>query len=351
MSAKIVIASYTESLKAVLARNISGSNIDVKLSYNLIDAASNFSPTEPNVLIYDIDGGIRPTTYISSVLRKYNLLIILTGSNPKRAYDYYAFGIKDYIIKPSDFNSSDGREFLIAVTERIKAFFKANHGHHQRTLFHHTANQHRNIPSHQLYNTKFGHKSDFVIAVAASTGGTEALDDIMRALPDDLPPILVVQHMPNSMFTKQFAKRLDNYSKLSVKEAEDYEPIYPGNAYIAPGDLHMTLSRSSGQLIVECKTGKRVNGVRPAADILFNSVAEVMADKAIGVILTGMGADGAKGLSIMKTAGSMNIGQDEKSCVVYGMPKVAYSLGCIDEQLPLSEIPQKIVEFAKLYNV
>ncbi len=363
MSAKIIIASYTENLRSTLKRNISGSNVDVILSYNLIEAASHFSPAEPNILIYDIDRGAKPTSYVRTLLNKYNLLIILTGSSPKKAYDYYAFGVKDYIITPENFSSADGKEFLIAITERIKTFFNSSHGQHrgfnsnQRkfnniTTSHAHNYSHTNLNhGHPIYTTKFGHKKDFVIAIAASTGGTEALDLILRALPAELPPILVVQHMPSSMFTQQFAKRLDNYSELSVKEAENYEPIYSGNVYIAPGDLHMTLKKQAGQLIVECGTGNRVNGVRPAADILFNSVAEVMADKAIGVILTGMGADGAKGLSVMKAAGSINIGQDKESCVVYGMPKVAYDLGAVDIQLPLSEIPQKIVELVKKYDV
>jgi len=364
MSAKIIIASYSESLRTTLKRNISGSNIDVILSYNLIEAASHFSPAEPNILIYDIDRGTKPTNYVRTLLNKYNLLIILTGSSPKKAYDYYAFGVKDYIITPENFNSADGKEFLIAITERVKTFFNSNHGQHKgfssnQRIFNNTISHththtytHQNLNhGHPIYNTKFGHKKDFVIAIAASTGGTEALDLIMRALPANLPPILVVQHMPSSMFTQQFAKRLDNFSELTIKEAENFEPIYSGNVYIAPGDLHMTLKKQAGQLILECGTGNRVNGVRPAADILFNSVADTMANKAIGVILTGMGADGAKGLSVMKAAGSINIGQDKESCVVYGMPKVAYDLGALDIQLPLSKIPQKIVELVKKYDI
>ena len=194
----------------------------------------------------------------------------------------------------------------------------------------------------QLANSKLGHKKDCIIAIASSTGGPEALDKILRMLPEDLPPILIAQHMP-STFTKQFAQRLNNYSALTVKEAEDSEPIYPGHVYIAPGDFHMVVKKRGNELFLNCITGSKVNGVRPAADVLFESIANIMPSKSIGVILTGMGADGAKGLCMMKNVGSYNIGQDETSCVIYGMPRVAYNLGCLDVQLPLDKIPDRIV--------
>jgi len=363
MPARIVIASYDKFLKNALARNVSGPDRNIKLAFNIVEAASHFSLTEPNILIYDIDDGVSPSKYISLLLNKYSLLIILTGSNPKKAYNYFAFGVKDYIIKPDGLNSPDGEEFFVAIKERVKMFISEVGRHHIKTRmsgantatrfnphpggrpqhFFHNQNQNHHINHHNL-NEKY--KNDIVIAIASSTGGTEALDQILKVLPPELPPILIVQHITSS-FTKQFAKRLDNYSALTIKEAEDYEPVYPGTVYIAPGDFHMTIARRGKELIIQCVTDKKINGVRPSADILFNSVAEVMGNKAIGVILTGMGADGAKGLNIMKSAGSINIGQDEKSCVVYGMPKVAYELGCIDEQLPLSKIPEKLIELSK----
>ncbi len=356
MSAKIIIASYTKSLKNTLARNIVGLNIDVKFSFNIVEAASYFSTTEPNILIYDIDNGANPSKYISMLLNKYKLLIILTGANPKRAYDFYSFGIKDYIIKPDNFSSSDGEEYILSIKERIRMFFeevKRTHKGSGLTSFslNHQSNRHHSLLHNHKHNynniSKFGYKNDIVIAIASSTGGTEALDKIVRELPADMPPILVVQHMASS-FTKHFAKRLNNFSNLNIKEAEDGEIVYPETLYIAPGDFHMRLVKSSDKLVIRCVTDKKVNGVRPAADVLFESVAQIMGNKAIGVILTGMGSDGAKGLSIMKKAGSINIGQDEETSLVYGMPRVAYELGCIDEQLPLSKISQKIIELSKM---
>ncbi len=355
MLARIVIASYDKFLKNALARDVSGPDRNIKLAFNIVEAAHHFSAAEPNILIYDIDNGVSPSKYISILLNKYSLLIILVGSNPKRAYDYFAFGVKDYIIKPNNLDSSDGKEFLVAIKERTKTFISESMRHIRPKTTANTLtrfNPHPGgRPTHLFYNHHNNniseeYKNDIVIAIASSTGGTEALEKILTVLPADLPPILIVQHITSS-FTKQFARRLDNYSELTIKEAEDFEPVYPGTVYIAPGDFHMTVARQSGELIIQCNTGKKVNGVRPSADILFNSVAEVMGNKAIGVILTGMGADGAKGLNIMKSAGSINIGQDEASCVVYGMPKVAYELGCINEQLPLSKIPKKLIELSK----
>ena len=371
MPARIVIASYDQVLKEVLSRNISGSNIQVDLAYNIVQSEAYFSSSEPNVLIFDIDNGTAPSRYISLLLEKYNLLIVLTGSDPKKAFDFYKYGVKDYIIKPKKFNSADGRELIVAVTERIKKFFSVvndSRTNTQRTPSHSSrfmqnrfiangsamphANRHSypNSMHNQMATSKLGHnKNDSVIAIAASTGGPDALDSILRNLPVDLPPILIVQHMP-SKFTYQFAQRINNYSKLEIKEAEDGEPVYSGYAYIAPGGLHMIIKKMGGQLCIKCIAGKKVNGVCPAADVLFSSVAEVMADRAIGVILTGMGADGAKGLSIMKSAGSVNIGQDKETSVVYGMPRVAYDLNCLDYQLSLDRIPQKIVDLSKKFQ-
>ncbi len=342
MAAKVVVASYTDDLKNAVVRNISGRNVDIVSSYNIVEAVSRFSASAPNILILDIDGGVLPSRYISMLLDKYNLLIILTGKQPKKAFDFYAYGVKDYIIKPDDFDSADGHEFLTSVTERIKMFFKNTHSEH--TPRHSGSFSSRGI--RETANSRLSHKNEFVIAIASSTGGTEALNDILTVLPENLPPILIVQHMPKT-FTKSFAKRLDNYTKLNVKEAENMEMVYPGNVYIAPGDVHMVLSRRSGQLVLECRDGGKVHGVRPSADVLFNSVAEVMHEKALGVILTGMGSDGARGLNFMRNNGARTLGQDEKSSVIYGMPKAAFDIGAVEKQVSLLQMPQKIVEMVE----
>jgi len=181
-----------------------------------------------------------------------------------------------------------------------------------------------------------------VIAIGASTGGTEALKNVLTKMPSNSPGIVVVQHMP-AHFTTAFAERLNGICQMSVKEAEDNDSVTPGTVLIAPGNYHMIFRRSGARYYVEIKTGPMVHHQRPAVDILFKSTAKYAGANAIGVILTGMGADGAEGLLEMKQAGASTIAQDERSCVVFGMPKEAIKLGAADKIVPLDQIAQEII--------
>jgi two-component system chemotaxis response regulator CheB len=182
-----------------------------------------------------------------------------------------------------------------------------------------------------------------IIAIGASTGGTEALKDVLTRLPATIPGIVIVQHMPAN-FTKSFAERLDSLCAFRVKEAEDGDTVTPGLALLAPGNFHMVMRRSGSRYYVNVKTGPLVCHQRPAVDVLFNSVAAFVGNNAIGVILTGMGKDGAQGMLKMKEAGAKTIAQDEKSCVVFGMPKEAIAYGGVDQIKPLDHISQAIVD-------
>lgn len=179
--------------------------------------------------------------------------------------------------------------------------------------------------------------TDTVIAIGASTGGTEAVKDILAALPPNMPPVLVTQHMPER-FTHSWAGRLNDLSRLSVKEAQDGDSVLPGHVLIAPGNYHMTLVRSGARYSVRITQDPPVNRHRPSVDMMFDSVARYAGANAIGVILTGMGADGANGLLTMRQAGAHTIAQDESTCVVFGMPKEAIRRGGVDRILPLQEI-------------
>jgi len=180
--------------------------------------------------------------------------------------------------------------------------------------------------------------TDTIIAIGASTGGTEALRDILEVLPPNTPPIIITQHMPER-FTKHFADRLDQMCQIRVKEAEDGDTVIPGQALIAPGSFHMELRRSGAKYHVVTNQNPPVNRHRPSVDVMFRSVAQYAGRNSLGVILTGMGNDGAAGMLEMKQAGAYNISQDEDSCVVFGMPKEAIKAGGVDKILPLSEIP------------
>jgi two-component system, chemotaxis family, protein-glutamate methylesterase/glutaminase len=188
----------------------------------------------------------------------------------------------------------------------------------------------------------FTQTTNKIIAIGASTGGTEALKKVLMKMPPNSPGIIIVQHMPAN-FTSAFAARLNDLCQISVKEAEDNDSVIPGTALVAPGNFHMILRRSGARYYVEIKTGPMVHHQRPAVDVLFKSTAQYAGANAIGVILTGMGSDGAEGLLEMKKNGAGTIAQDEKSCVVFGMPKEAIKLGAADKIVALEMIPAEII--------
>ena len=184
---------------------------------------------------------------------------------------------------------------------------------------------------------------DTIIAVGTSTGGTDALRELLLPMPADCPGLVIVQHMPE-MFTTAFARRLDELCEIEVSEARDGESVCPGRALIAPGNRHMRLDRKGAHYVVRVEDGPLVTRHRPSVDVLFSSVARIAGADAVGVIMTGMGDDGAAGLLEMKRAGARTIAQDEKSCVVFGMPQKAIARGAVDEVLPLDQISRRLLK-------
>ena len=182
-----------------------------------------------------------------------------------------------------------------------------------------------------------------IIAIGASTGGTKAIETVLIGMPATAPGIVIVQHMPEN-FTTSFAKRLDEVCALEVREAHDNDHVTPGVALLAPGNHHMVLARSGGTYLVKIKEGPRVHYQRPSVDVLFQSVAQTAGRNAVGAILTGMGADGAKGLLAMRASGAYTLAQDEASCVVFGMPKEAIKMGAADEVVHLGCMSQAIIQ-------
>jgi two-component system chemotaxis response regulator CheB len=197
-------------------------------------------------------------------------------------------------------------------------------------------------PAREKVSLALSETTQKIIALGASTGGTEALKEILMEFPPNIPGMVIVQHMP-AQFTKAFAERLNGLCAIAVKEAQDGDSVLNGQALIAPGNFHMVLRRSGARYFVNVKDGPMVHHQRPAVDVLFNSVAQYAGANAVGVICTGMGADGAVGLLKMKEAGARTIAQDEASCVVFGMPKEAIKLGAADQVVPLGEISQRVV--------
>ncbi|PHM37499.1 protein-glutamate methylesterase/protein-glutamine glutaminase [Xenorhabdus innexi] len=199
-----------------------------------------------------------------------------------------------------------------------------------------------------LLNFKPLLSSEKLIAVGASTGGTEAIKNLLQPLPVTSPALLITQHMPSG-FTRSFAERLNKLSQITVKEAEDGERVLPGHAYIAPGDRHMELCRSGANYQIMTSSALPVNRHRPSVDVLFRSVAKYAGRNAVGVILTGMGSDGAAGLLEMKKAGAYTLAQNEASCVVFGMPRAAIQLGAVDEVMDLQKLSRTML--AKISTV
>ncbi len=187
-------------------------------------------------------------------------------------------------------------------------------------------------------------KTEKIIFVGASTGGTEAIKIFLLGLPEDCPAVLISQHMPEA-FTKSFAERLDGLCRIPVKEAENSEIILPGHVYISPGHSHLMLKRSGSHYMTELSQGVPVNRHRPSVDVLFRSAANFAGKNAVGVILTGMGKDGAACMLEMKQAGAYNFAQDEASCVVFGMPREAIALGGVDEIAPIVDMAKRVMQY------
>lgn len=188
--------------------------------------------------------------------------------------------------------------------------------------------------------------TDKIVAIGTSTGGTQALEAVLTKLPISVSGMVIVQHMPEK-FTAMFAERLNNICNIQVREAKDGDRVLPGLALIAPGGRHMMLKRSAGQYFVVVADGPVVNRHKPSVDVLFRSVAQIAGHNALGIIMTGMGDDGARGMKEMHDAGAQTLAEDESTCVVFGMPKVAIDLGGVDKIVPLTRIPQEIMAFGR----
>ncbi|MEX0722438.1 MAG: chemotaxis response regulator protein-glutamate methylesterase [Gracilimonas sp.] len=263
----------------------------------------------------------------------------LTPKNSQNALNALHLGAVDVICKPGSAFSTQNisKEIIKAVrTASVARLDK------QQTV---TPPKHGAVAKKHK-NLKLVHTTNKLIAIGSSTGGTRALEAILPSLPANLPGIVIVQHMP-PVFTKSFADRLDTMCQMKIKEAEDGDMVETGKVLIAPGNYHMLIEKSGARYYARIKSGPPVHHQRPSVDVMFNSIAEHVGVNAMGVILTGMGADGAQGLLNMKHSGAFTIAQDEKTSVVYGMPKEANKLGAAEEILPLQNIAGAIVDHMK----
>ncbi|OGH98219.1 MAG: chemotaxis response regulator protein-glutamate methylesterase [Candidatus Margulisbacteria bacterium GWF2_38_17] len=295
--------------------------------------------TNPDVVTLDVEmprmDGI---TFLKKLMRYYPVPVIVVSSLTRQggelALEAIESGAVDVMCKPGE--SYTVGDMAIELIDKIKAAARV------KVQKKDAAQITKKTPGF-LSLTRTTNK---VIAIGASTGGTQALQSILSVMPANSPGIVIVQHMPEH-FTRSFAARLNEESQMEVKEAEDGDTVIPGKALIAPGNYHMVLRRSGAVYYVQVKKGPLVSRHRPSVDVLFKSVSRFAGRNAIGVILTGMGNDGASGMKEMKDAGALTVAQDENSCIVFGMPKEAIKSGGVDFVVPLHEIPQKVISLVE----
>jgi len=292
---------------------------------------------EPDVITLDIEmPKMDGLTFLKKLMRHYPLPVImvssLTPKGGKLTLEAMDIGAVEVIAKPG--GSYTVGDMSNQLAEKIRAASRV------RMVKRGPGNQPASVRSEPI--SALTKTSNKVIAIGASTGGTEALKNVLSRMPSNSPGIVAVQHMP-AKFTTAFADRLNDICQIRVKEARNNDSVNPGSALIAPGNYHMILRRSGARYYVEVKDGPMVHHQRPAVDVLFKSTAQYAGLNSIGAILTGMGADGAEGLLRMKQAGAKTIAQDEKSCVVFGMPKEAIKLGAADKVVPLDRVAEEIV--------
>ena len=302
----------------------------------------------PDVITLDVEmprmDGI---DFLSRLMRLRPMPVVMVSTLTERGADVtlkaLELGAVDFVAKPK-IGVADGlRQLGADITEKIRTAARAR----VHRLVAPAAPAPGQGAARPAAPASLGRLStEKLVFIGASTGGTEATREVLVNLPPDFPGVLITQHMPPG-FTKSYAARLDGLCRIRVAEAQDGERILPGHAYIAPGGMHLSVERSGANYIARVADGEPVNRHKPSVEVLFNSAARVVGRNALAVMLTGMGADGAKAMRTLRDAGSFNIAQDEASCVVYGMPREAVAHGAVQEVLPLTHIAPRLVEWLR----
>lgn len=330
---RVLVVDDSILFREVLSRGIS-SDLDIEVvakASDPFDARDKILEFHPDVVTCDVQmpkmNGIE---FVRRLMPQYPIPVVVVSTLSETIFDAMDAGAVDFVIKPDVQSVRSVEDFINELISKVKVAAMAK------------------IPNVKaqtgIENSNKFRKYDIskkIIAIGASTGGTEVIYNILKEFPARMPGIVITQHIP-AIFSKMFAERLEKTTLLNVKEAENGDIIECGKVLIAPGDKQMRVRRTGDNYKVECFDGEKVNGHSPSVDVLFNSVAKEVGKNAIGVILTGMGQDGAKGLLAMRESGATTIGQDEATSIVYGMPRVAYEIGAVQRQAPLEDIPNLI---------
>jgi two-component system, chemotaxis family, protein-glutamate methylesterase/glutaminase len=312
-------------------------------------AREKIKALNPDVLTLDVEmPRMDGLVFLSNLMRLRPMPVVMCASITEGGADLILnaldLGAVDFVAKPTANSALGMRDTAREIVSKVKVAAAAQV---RGLVASSRTGEADSFASDSVRNKRVPLRSSIerIVAIGASTGGTEAIKEVLMRLPHDTPPIVIVQHIPKA-FSRAFAARMDAMCEITVCEADDGQTILPGHAYIAPGDLHLHVVRGSPQYRCRLSDADPVNRHRPSADVLFRSVAQVAGQNGIGVILTGMGRDGAVGLKEMLTAGAATIAQDEASSVVWGMPGAAWECGAVDFLLPLHQIAEKIIALA-----
>lgn len=329
---RVLVVDDSVVFREVLSKGISSDpGIEViATAMDPFDARDKILEYNPDVMTCDVEmpkmSGIE---FIRRLMPQYPLPIIVVSSVGGAVFDAMNVGAVDFVVKPDVTSVLSVENFIYELIAKIKIASVANiTDYHKETV-------------QGMLGSKKNISDEKIIAIGASSGGTEAIYQVLKALPASAPGIVIVQHIP-PVFSRRFAERMNELTNLKVKEAKNGDYVEKGQVLIAPGDQHMEIKKIGDRYKVRCFQGDKVNGHCPSVDVLFESVAREAGKKSVGVILTGMGYDGAKGLLSMRRREARTIGQDEKTSVVYGMPRVAFNIGAVEIQAPLDKIPQMI---------
>lgn len=345
MKIKVLIVDDSALIRSVM-REIIGSQPDMEVvgvAPDPIIARELIKQTNPDVLTLDVEmPRMDGLDFLEKLMRLRPMPVVMVSSLTERGSEItlraLELGAIDFVTKPKISIQSGMQEYADMIADKIRAAAKARVRARPSRAAEQAATPGEALP--QIRNPLTS--SEKLIIIGASTGGTEAIKEFLIRMPSDCPGILITQHMPEG-FTRSFAQRLNNLCKISVVESVGNERVLPGHAYIAPGHSHLKLVRSGANYMTQLDQGPPVNRHRPSVDVLFQSAATCAGKNAVGVILTGMGKDGAQGMLEMRNAGAYNFAQDEASCVVFGMPREAIAIGAAHEVLSLQAMPGRVL--------
>lgn len=341
---RVMVVDDSAVARTIIMNGLSAQpNIEVVgYAINAIDAKKKVPQLKPDVITMDVEmPGMSGIDLLKELLPNFPLPVILVSSLNLKVFDALAAGAVDFVRKPYDSKSNDNFIVLLAQKIVVASFTKPRLPGGASTA---APQASASIPSPALGNNPV--LNQVIIGLGASTGGTEATLEVMKRLPEDIPGMVIVQHMPLG-FTKMYAERLNRLCRMEVREAVHGDEIRRGLALVAPADLQVRVLSSPRGYSLSCKPGEKVSGHRPSVDSLFLSMAETVQCNMVGIIMTGMGRDGASGLLAMRKRGAYTIGQDKESSVVYGMPMVAYDIGAVQIQASCENIAGTLLRHLK----